>query len=126
MSKETQPFHTFSLTAGEAIEAGMACQIEADGTCKKLETDVSMFCGIAKFAAALGEAVTMQYGIVLAQVDGSGSAGAPLTVDATAGHLVDTATTTAAIVGYALEAWTADATIRCFIPSLSPSRLAIA
>ena len=31
---EVQPLQTFGLTAGEAISAGMALMIEADGTVK--------------------------------------------------------------------------------------------
>ena len=117
MGIEVQPFHTFSLTNGEAsaaIEAGMAVMLDTNGEALKA-TGEPKFCGISKYEAASTEAVSVQYGFVDVQVTGTGSAGDKLEVSATAGVLQATATTTDAIVGYALEAWTTAGVIKAYI-----------
>lgn len=125
MGIEVQPLVSFTAVAGEAIGAGMALMFDTDGTVKKLVTDMSHFAGIAKYAAASGEAVTVQHGLVNVQVDATGSAGAALTVSSTAGLLAATTTATDPICGYAFATWTADDTVRCWIyPAIT--RLAIA
>lgn len=125
MGIEVQPLLTWTATAGEAIAAGAACSFDTDGTVVELVTDVSHFAGVAKYAAASGEAVTLQIGLVNVQVNGSGSAGNALTAGADAGKLDATTTGTDPIVGYAFATWTADDTIKAFIyPTFC--RLAIA
>jgi hypothetical protein len=125
MAVEIKPLASFSLTAGAAIEAGDALSIDTDGTVVPLVTSVAAFVGVAKFAAAAGEAVTVQWGLVNVNVNATGDAGDGLTASADAGRLDDVGGTTDPLVGYALETWTADATIRAFIyPTFA--RLAIA
>jgi len=125
MGIEVQPLMTFTATAYEAIGAGEAVSFRSDGTVEQLVTDVSHFAGVAKYAAAAGEAVTVQWGLVNVSVNGTGSAGDALTAGADAGKLDSTSTATDPIVGYAFAAWTADDTVKAFIyPNFS--RLAIA
>jgi hypothetical protein len=112
---ELQPLVHFSLTNAEAsadVEAGMAVSYLG----KKLASgEDEKFAGIAKFTAEAGEAITLQHGIVEVQVTGTGSANAQLIQGATAGKLAASAGTTVLVLGFALEAWTAAATIRAFI-----------
>lgn len=125
MGIEVQPIVTFTATAYEAIAAGAVVSFRSDGTVENLITDVSHFAGVAKYAAAAGEAVTVQWGLVNVLVNGTGSAGDALTAGADQGKLDSTSTGTDPILGYAFAAWTADDTVKAFIyPTFA--RLAIA
>ena len=122
MTAETQPLIRFSLNViTAAVEAGWA--VGYDGAALA-QGEEEQFAGITEFDAAVAEPATLSYGQVNVVVTGTGSAGDALKVSATAGKLVATSTATDLVLGYAEEAWTAEATIKAFIFP-SPRRAAL-
>jgi hypothetical protein len=115
------PFNFVSGEASAAIEAGMA--VDYTGS-KIAQGEEEMFLGISKFETAAGQGLSLECGLVNVQVTGTGSADDQLIVSATAGILESSATATVLVLGFALEAWTAAATIRAVI-FRSPRRPAL-
>ena len=113
MGIEVQPFHEWTRENNEAsasIEAGMV--VDTAGLKATSAEDIE---GVNKFETAPDDQCTLGFGEVLVQVTGTGSAQAKLTISATAGKLQATTTTGNLVWGFALEAWTAAATIKALI-----------
>lgn len=89
------------LVAGEAIGAGDACAIAADGTVMLAATTERVH-GIAAYDAAVGEAVTLYRNVRFAYGSGLTPGAAVYLSTATAGAL-DDATTTEQLLGFVID-----------------------